>query len=301
MSEDTLDESVVSGHVHGHAATLYYVFDHGPRRQNIQLALGTVSKLCRAKKMNPAVLTLFPKTRRAALEFQGESSSIMVDWVVWTKLKTNSNGMFYLLFTADMTPESCTLSGLLKPGKKGMGIEPTLSNVLKYRIPFPIPVHQILRVVNHEHVFSFERAPHSRLISRKKTKLLKALQEYSLVAHVHINGQAPNKSFARVERPQERYFQSGEEFDDIVSFVQQRLDKPRDATKLLLSLEVQSQRSLVQYTRQLVAEAQQGASADWIHRPLWVPAYVKWCDPVRFILLTWSYRHSRRPSHSLLR
>ncbi|KAG9399767.1 hypothetical protein AC1031_011645 [Aphanomyces cochlioides] len=126
-----------------------------------------------------------------------------------------------------MIPESCTLSGLLKPGKKvhplcvvlenecrEMGIEPTLANVLKYRIP----VHQILRVVNHDHVFSFERAPHARLISRKRTKLLKALQEYSLVAHVHINGQAPNKSFARVERPQERYFLSGEEFEDIASF-----------------------------------------------------------------------------------
>ncbi|KAG9411427.1 hypothetical protein AC1031_017064 [Aphanomyces cochlioides] len=97
---------------------------------------------------------------------------------------------------------------------------------------------------------------------------------------VHINGQAPNKSFARVERPQERYFLSGEEFEDIASFVQQRLDKPRDATKLLLSLEVQSQRSLVQYTRHLVAEAQQETSADWIHRPLWVPSHVKWCDPL---------------------
>ncbi|KAG9399372.1 hypothetical protein AC1031_011763 [Aphanomyces cochlioides] len=91
---------------------------------------------------------------------------------------------------------------------------------------------------------------------------------------------APNKSFVRVERPQERYFLAGEEFEDIASYLQEKVDKPRDATKLLLSLELLPQRSLVQYTRKLDADAQKASNADWVNRPSWLSASVSWSDPL---------------------
>ncbi|KAG9414429.1 hypothetical protein AC1031_013787 [Aphanomyces cochlioides] len=265
------------------ADALYYIFSSGPRRQKVELALGTARKLSSAKKLEPNTLAAYPRTKAAAVEFQIDSSSSLVDWVVWQSSSVKSNENTLILSLVKPGKRTNALCTILAQECKEMGIEPTVSNFKKYKIPFPIPIHQILRVVNHEHVFTFNKAPHSRLISRKRAKLLKALTEYSLVAHVHVNGQTPSKSFVRVEKPQEHRFLSGEEFDDVASFLHERLEKPRDATKLLLSLQQNSQRYLVKYAHQLVAEVEQSSSADWANRPPWVPSDIEWCDPLQQI------------------
>ncbi|KAH9145982.1 hypothetical protein AeRB84_010153 [Aphanomyces euteiches] len=205
---------------------------------------------------------------------------------MWTTLNANPTGSRAILDFVKPGKTIFPLCSVLSSECLEKGIEPTLSNFAQYNIPYPISIHQILRVVNHEHIFTFSRVPHARLVARKKSKLLKALYEYSLVAQgtcvlAHLNDQAPSKSFVRVERPQERYFLIGEDFENVASFLQDKIDKPRDATKLLLSLELLPQRNLVQFTRKLVAEAQQASIADWVNRPSWLQSGVFWTDPLQ--------------------
>ncbi|ETV68815.1 hypothetical protein H257_15376 [Aphanomyces astaci] len=114
-----------------------------------------------------------------------------------------------------------------------------------------MPIHQVVKALPRAQFLTQKKAPHTRTISR-----IKALEEFvaGTCTLVHVNGHRPEKTFVRVERPQERYFVTG-------------------------SLESLPVRGLLQQTRRLVSEATNGSNVDWINRPTWLPPEFEWTSP----------------------
>ncbi len=63
---------------------------------------------------------------------------------------------------------------------------------------------------------------------------------------IHINGHRPERTFVRVERPQEQYYASGSDYHSVAGLAQALFDKPRDATSLLTTLEQLPLHGLIQ-------------------------------------------------------
>ncbi len=68
---------------------------------------------------------------------------------------------------------------------------------------------------------------------------------------IHINGHRPERTFVRVERPQEQYYASGTDFYAFAEHAQALFDQPRNATQLLLSLEQLPLHGLIQVRKSL--------------------------------------------------
>ncbi|KAF0699166.1 Aste57867_10262 [Aphanomyces stellatus] len=105
------------------------------------------------------------------------------------------------------------------------GFEPSLANMAARNLPIPVPLFRLARYVRSVDFLCHRGKSHARTISRKRFRLLIALQEFVEVAHgtcalVHINDHRPDQSFVRIQRPQEQYFAMVQEFDETAEIVQ---------------------------------------------------------------------------------
>ncbi|KAF0695114.1 Aste57867_14050 [Aphanomyces stellatus] len=152
-------------------------------------------------------------------------------------------------------------------------------------LPFPLPFRRVVRASVHALFLALTKQYRARLFSRKRAKLLQALDEnvavaYGTCALVHINGETPQNTFVRIQTPHEQYFAIGTEFEETAQLVQRTFDKPRDGKKFLMSLERLPYHALGTQTRRLVADATR-QMPDWITPPAWIPADFGWTDPLK--------------------
>ncbi|KAF0717364.1 Aste57867_2335 [Aphanomyces stellatus] len=247
------------------------------------LAIGTVRRLALANESNLAFLNELPHTKDAAILFAKSRRASCTFWVEWESIKTTVPATKRLL---DWYPPDDSLYALVRTLSDecaAYAIDSTLVQLMQRCIPFPLSIHRLVRCVDYAQFLTSSRTPHARTISRKRSVLMKALREYTAVVHgtcalVHINGQRPEQSFVRIQRPQEQYYSTGTSFDSTSALVPRLFDHPRDARELLRSLETLPFHRLAQQTRLLVSEAT-GGPANWATPPTWLAEGMLWNDP----------------------
>ncbi|KAF0719486.1 hypothetical protein AaE_010450 [Aphanomyces astaci] len=241
-------------------------------------------------KTNTSTCTTWLPLNRVArrAKVQLEHTAHVVLWVFWTLLTPSAQASSFATTTIqDWFPSGSPVHAVIRAlldecaqfGWAGAHI-----SMHQHKVPFPMPIHQVVKALPRAQFLTQEKAPHTRTISR-----IKALEEFVGVAHgtctvstldiLRHTEDMPEKTFVRVERPQERYFVTGSVFESVAQSMQDLFDKPRNAKDILMSLESLPVRRLLQQTRRLVSEATNGSNVDWINRPTWLPPEFEWTSP----------------------